>query len=45
MSHAEDVGTSNVSASLEAVSAKLADGEPRTSATSGEEPGRTAGTK
>lgn len=45
MAHVEDVTTSNVSASLEAVSAKLAEGKPRTSASSGEEPRRTAGTK
>ncbi|MEO0644066.1 MAG: DUF3489 domain-containing protein [Pseudomonadota bacterium] len=45
MAHVEDVTTSNVSASLEAVSAKLAADAPRASATSGEEPERTAGTK
>jgi len=45
MYHAEDAAHSNVSASLEAVSAKLAEGKPHTPATSGEEPERTAGTK
>lgn len=45
MSYAEDVGTSNVSASLESVSAKLAKGKPQMSAMSGEETKRAAGTK
>jgi hypothetical protein len=45
MYHAEDTAPSNVSASLEAVSAKLAEGKPRTPATSGEEPERAAGTR
>ncbi len=45
MSHAEDTAPSNVSASLEAVSAKLAEGKPCTPATSDDEPKRTAGAK
>lgn len=45
MSQAEDVTTSNVSASLEAVSAKLAEGAPQASVPSDEEPKRTAGAK